>query len=119
MNQIPNFHVTNNIVVDVTHDFYEESAHDGVTRFILKCINDGFITLSEINDYKQCFDYDINDVKSLSKEITMDNLKQHKLKTTASQMMCFIDNLTLFFERKVPPELKIFKFIFPRKKFTI
>lgn len=101
-NTIPDFHVTDLKIVDCMHDFYEGFAHDALASCILRFISNGYFSLFILNQRVQRYDYDINERKSIPPEIKQENLEMLKLKMSAGQMKCFVDNVTLMIGDLVP-----------------
>lgn len=101
-NSIPDFHITDLKIVDCMHDFFEGFAHDALACCILHFIAKGFFSLFTLNQRVQRYDYDINERKSIPPEIRQENLDSLKLKMTAGQMKCFVDNITLMIGDLVP-----------------
>jgi hypothetical protein len=92
-NKLKHFHVTDNISVDVMHDFFEGICNYVVCSILLKYISDSTIALDldALNDRKDFFDYGCILVGNLSvKKITKYNLEAKKLKMSSAEMMTFV-----------------------------
>lgn len=101
-NTIPDLHVTDLKIVDCMHDYYEGFALDALASCILRFISKGYFSLFILNQRVQRYDYDINERKSIPPQIKQENLECLKLKMSAGQMKCFVDNVTLMIGDLVP-----------------
>lgn len=99
---MPNFHVTDLNIVDCMHDFYEAFVHDALSCCIINFISCDCFSLYTLNERILCFDYDINERKNIPPEIRQENMNASKLKMSAGQMKCLVDNITLMIGDIVP-----------------
>lgn len=102
------YHVTENLVCDLMHDFYEGVCHYDLCAILDYLINHvGFLNLETLNDCIQNFDYgDSGDKPSL---ITADRIHHQKLKMSASEMMFFVHHFGLMIGGLVPEHDEVWR----------
>ncbi|XP_055908809.1 uncharacterized protein LOC129943410 isoform X1 [Eupeodes corollae] len=102
-NELRNFHVCRNFSVDLLHDLYE-----GIcgfeTAFILHSFikNSKYFTLEILNNRIIGFFYGRFEGLNKPQELSMDNLKNHKLRYSASELIWFMKYLPLIISDLVP-----------------
>ncbi|KAL7290875.1 hypothetical protein TKK_0015607 [Trichogramma kaykai] len=113
-NDIDNFHIATNQIVDVMHDFCEGLLNDTISKILtVLIIVDKKIILSQvnerINDFEYCDFEKSNKPRPLSEEaadkVTVSILGTHKkikLKQSASQMLCLARYLGLMIGDLIP-----------------
>lgn len=90
-NSIPSFHVMKNYFVDLMHDVYEGICHYNLTHVLNYYINKiKLFSLETFNRRKLNFHYGPIDKDSISGEITLNDIKNKKLKMSGNEMKCFI-----------------------------
>lgn len=99
--KIESFNVTQNVVVDEMHDFLEGNAHYVICKIILDFLDKNYFTLEDLNDKVQNFNYSFNDKKNVPPIITLEHLRRSKLRTSAEQMLVFINHFALYVLDKV------------------
>lgn len=112
-NELNTFHVTENFVFDIMHDFFE-----GICRYNLIEIFDEFInkkkyfTLETFNYRKQNFPYGEINIKYKGEPIQYDNSKNgsFKIKTSSIEMITLIHFLPLMIGDLVPQNDKVWNF---------
>lgn len=100
-NRITSFNVIDNTVVDEMHDFLEGNAHYVMCKIILDFIQKNYFTLEYLNQKVQHFKYAFNDRKNVPPIITLGHLTRNKLKTSAEQMLVFINYFVLYVDDKI------------------
>jgi len=91
---LTSYHVTENLVYDLMHDFFEGVCHYDLCAILDYLINHmSFLNLETLNDRIQNFNYgDSGDKPTL---ITVDHIRNQKLKMSASEMMFFVHHFGL------------------------
>lgn len=94
-NEINNFHVVNNIVGDLMHDWEEGICHYDITRILRQFIyEDNLFTVEDYNTRLKSHDFGLNS-KNKPPEITYDMLFKDKLKCSATEMNTLVMNLNV------------------------
>lgn len=103
------YHVTENLVCDLMHNFFEGVCHYDLCAILDYLINHmNFFTLETLNDRILNFNYgDSGDKPSL---ITADRIRNQKLKMSASETMFFVRHFGLLIGDLVPEHNEIWKF---------
>lgn len=103
-NDVHSFSVVNNFSVDIMHDLLE-----GVFKYDLALILNHliyyskYISLENLNNRIETFNYGPVDIRNRPTLITEDNLKRQKtIKMTASEMLCFSKYLGLIIGDLIP-----------------
>lgn len=106
LNDVHNFHVTNNFAPDIMHDLLEGVCSLEVHLVLETLIQDGYLTLDLLNSRITSFDYGIPDAKNKPSVISANKLQNPDGPThqTASQMWCLIRHLPLLIGDKVPED---------------
>lgn len=106
LNDVHNFHVTNNFAPDIMHDLLEGVCSLEVHLVLETLIQDGYFTLDLLNSRITSFDYGIPDAKNKPSVISANKLQNPDGPThqTASQMWCLIRHLPLLIGDKVPED---------------
>lgn len=119
LNNIENFHATDNPFCDKMHDYDEGVAKNDIenllTYFVMK---KKYFTLNRLNFIKKYFNYGQQEVKNRScpfkyafKLVNKKRIKYIKVKTSASQMVCLIKYLPLMLKSLVPEKDLGWKFL--------
>ncbi|XP_033624675.1 uncharacterized protein LOC117288084 [Asterias rubens] len=103
LNELPYYHVTDNYVLDIMHDFLEGMVPLEVKLVIQYLIDDGKFTLEELNSRITAFSYGFVDKQNRPCQITAATLAKPKSSSrqTASQMQCLFLYLPLLIGDKV------------------
>lgn len=101
-NKIPGLHITDIKSVDAMHDYFEGYAHDAIIACLKHFMDEEYFTLEELNEYIKYFDYDVNEKKVKPPQLKSDALNGSKLKMSASQFKCFLQNIPMMIGHKVP-----------------
>lgn len=104
LNELRNYHVSQNISVDIMHDIFEGIAPLEVKLVLDQLINDGYFTLHELNQRITSFSYGFTDARNRPSLIQVTSLRNPYGPSgqTAAQMMCLIFNIPLIIGDKVP-----------------
>lgn len=95
------YHVTDNLVCDIMHDFFEGVCHYDLCAILDYLINDmDFFNLETLNNRVQSFDYGNSNNKPSF--ITIYHIRNQKLKMSAAEMMFFIYHFGLIIGDLVP-----------------
>lgn len=102
------YHVTENLVCDVMHDFFEGVCHYDLCAILDYLMNHmGFFNIDILNDRVQNFEYgDSGDKPSL---IAKDHVRNQKLKMSASEMMFFVRHFGLIIGDLVPEHDEVWR----------
>ncbi|KYM95062.1 hypothetical protein ALC62_14308 [Cyphomyrmex costatus] len=102
------YHITENLVCDIMHDLFEGVCHYDLCPILDYLINHmGFFSLETLNDRIQNFDYgDSGDKPTL---ITVDHIRNQKLKMSASEMMFFVRHFGLIIGDLVPEDDEVWR----------
>ncbi|KYQ54177.1 hypothetical protein ALC60_13453 [Trachymyrmex zeteki] len=102
------YHVTENLECDIMHDLFEGVCHYDLCPILDYLINHmGFFNLETLNDRIQNFDYgDSGDKSTL---ITVDHIRNQKLKMSASEMMFFVRHFGLIIGDLVPEDDEVWR----------
>lgn len=94
-NEINNFHVADNVVGDLMHDWEEGICHYDLTRILRQFIcEDNLLTVEDFNTRLKSHDFGLNS-KNKPTEITLDMLFKDKLKCSATEMNTLVMNLNV------------------------
>lgn len=101
-NQLRYWHVTENFVVDVMHDVLEGIAHFELSLILNALAKDKSVRLSldHINSALTYFDYSLADKNSRPPTLSSFDT----IRMSASEMWCFLRNITLLIGHRVPRE---------------
>lgn len=101
--EIPSFYITDNVAVDVFHDWNEGILHKELIFLIRHFIKEGFFDLNTLNSKKNNFMYYTESEKSnLCVNISASNLDSKKLKMNGSQIATFLKYLPCLVGEFVP-----------------
>lgn len=109
-NDIPSCHATDNLFGDLMHDgpegFVEFDMYEIINHYITKT---DFFTLEELNNIMVSFDYGpyCGNIPPL---ISENNMKNGKIKMSASEMLTFVRNFGLMVGHCVPHDDSVWKF---------
>lgn len=98
-----NFHCTENYYVDLMHDFLE-----GVCKYDFKYILTNLIfikkyfSLETLNYRLIYFSYNSHDRRNVPPPFSLDNIKNGKIRLSASEMLCFSRNFPLIIGDLIP-----------------
>lgn len=111
-NKLPNFHINENMSVDIMHDIFEGVAHYWLYSSLQYFINEKkYIDLFTLNNRKQLFDYGEFDIKNKSPPIKTDHIKHLKLSMTSSEMVTFLKYIILIIGDLIPINNSVRKYI--------
>lgn len=103
--EIPDFHVTVNVIVDVMHDLYEVVCRYDIAtilnHFILKC---HYFSLSQFNTLLSGFHYNFNDRQSEPTAMTQIQLTNKRYIMSLAEMMCLMKNLPVIIGHLIPED---------------
>ena len=111
-NKLDNFHIWENITVDIMHDLYEGIASDVIGKILKILIQNKFITLEEINTTIKNFAYNDIDKQNKPRRLAFCQAKKGKklnIKQSASEMLCLARNLGLMIDDCIPYDNKHWK----------
>ncbi|XP_063382362.1 uncharacterized protein LOC134668830 isoform X1 [Cydia fagiglandana] len=108
-NTLPTYHVTENMAVDIMHDIFEGVCHYDICNMLLHYVHrTKLFSLSTLNSRLSLFDYSAKELdQKPATEITIDNLKNKKLKMSASEMSCFVNILPFLIGDLVPEDDRV------------
>lgn len=111
-NTLPTYHVTENMAVDIMHDIFEGVCHYDICNMLLYYVDrTKLFGLSTLNNRLSLFDYSAKELdQKPATEITIDNLKNKKLKMSASEMSCFVNILPFLIGDLVPEDDRVWNF---------
>lgn len=93
-NKLKHFHVVDNFIGDLMHDWAEGICHYDVIIILRQFIyEDRLFTIDFLNKRIKSFEYSPTCARNKPPEITDDMLFKNKLKFSAAEMKCFILNL--------------------------
>ena len=99
----PFFKVTENLLHDVMHIFFEGIAPREVSLLLHHCISEGYFTLQQLNRAVKLFRFGIRWCKSKPCEIASQTIEPgHQLKQDSAQMWCLAMHLPLLIGHLVP-----------------
>lgn len=101
-NDVPNFHVTENIVCDFMHDVPEGVARYDMAVIINNLIKNNFFSIDDLNSRIELFDYGVLESKNRPPCITLGNLKNGMIIMSAAEMLCFVRYFGLIIGELVP-----------------
>jgi len=101
-NEVPNYHVVENIVCDFMHDIPEGVARYDMAVIINSLIQEKYFTLDELNSRIQLFAYGVTEQKNSPPSISQRNLNNGSIIMSASEMLCFIRYFGLIIGELVP-----------------
>lgn len=100
--QIPNFHVTDNIVCDFMHDIPEGVARYDMALIISGLIEQNYFSLIELNNRILMFNYGVTEKKNSPPCIRDSDIKKGCIIMSASEMLCFVRYFSLIVGELVP-----------------
>lgn len=101
-NTLRTFHVTENLAVDIMHDFLEGICHYDLCAVLDQLITfDNFFTIDTLNERIEAFDYG-PDIGNRLSTIKREHIQRDKLKMSASEMLFFVRHLGLIIGDLVP-----------------
>lgn len=113
LNDVENFHVTNNIAPDIMHDLLEGICSLEVHLVLAVLIQEGFFTLDLLNSRVTSFDYGLQDLKNKPSVISASKLQTPDGPThqTAAQMWCLVRHIPLLIGDRVPEDNEYFELL--------
>lgn len=110
-NSLKTFHATNNLAVDLMHDLLEGVCNHELSLVIYQFIFvNKYFTLQNLNSNIEYFNSGCNS-SNKPPLISIEDLKNERLRMTASEMLCFVRNLGLIFGYLIPDFNKHWKLI--------
>lgn len=105
-NVLPNFHVTDNLVLDMMHDVFEGIANYEVCQILQSLIDDGFISIIALNSRLRLFPYGETEIKNRPPVLTLQRIKTRNLKMSAREVWNFLHFLPLTIGDLIPRTYK-------------
>jgi len=110
-NELPNFHVTENICFDIMHDVFEGICSYDICNVLVGLIKNKVISLDVINCRKRLFKYGEFEVGNKSGDLDFGRLKTFRLGMTATQIINTIHFLPLCIGDLIPSHNDYWKLI--------
>lgn len=110
-NTLPYFHCTMNLSLDLMHDFFEGIFKYDICQILLYFINKGVISLKELNDRINCFQYGSEEVRYIPNILEKKNLGQFNLKMTAREAWQFLYLLPILIGDKIDEGDEVWKLL--------
>jgi len=108
-NEIPNYHVTDNMVCDFMHDVSEGVARYDMALTINYLINNKHFSLENLNDRLMLFEYGVTECENKPPTISKTNLNNNCIIMSASEMLCLVRYFGLIVGELVPLSTKIWE----------
>lgn len=102
--KLQDFHVVNNMSVDIMHDLFEHVCSLDMAALIKHYIKQGFFTLATFNNRLRDHDYGPIDSDNIPPKIDKDRLQNDKIKMSASEMWTFVRHFGLIVGDLVPED---------------
>lgn len=99
---LPSFHFTENISVDIMHDFYEGICQYDLALMFNYFINKSSLTLEMLNTRIRGFCYSFYDRKNKPPGILDEHIRKKRIILTAAEMQSLIRNLPLMIGHLIP-----------------
>lgn len=117
LNNLENFHVTNNFSVDIMHDIFLGVCKYGICQVILFYITyTGYFTLDFLNYRKQNFDYGSIEIGNMSLPIKLEHIKKNIIHMSARETWCFITFFPLIIGDLIPENDEVWKYVITLSK---
>ena len=100
--KLNHFHVVHGFPPDLTHDLFEGFAIDLTTNVVVYFVQEGHLSLRELNDAIEQFDYSESDKKNKPQPFKIKSLNQFKTKETACEMWNLLRLLPLMCGHQIP-----------------
>lgn len=103
LNNLANFHILNNVTVDLMHDVFEGTVGFLVEQMFKYCIANKILTIERIQSIVQCFNYGELSKKNVPSKVI---LEKKNVGQNASQARCLISHLPFIlsdFKDKLKP----------------
>lgn len=100
-NKICRFHVTRNFSVDILHDFLEGVCHYDLCNIILNFLTQNVFMLDELNASIRFHNYGPFAKNKKIDPITMEMLKNKKLRTTGEEMLILVVNFAFIIGHRI------------------
>ncbi|XP_058974396.1 uncharacterized protein LOC131800730 [Musca domestica] len=110
-NNIKTFHVTENFIFDIMHDLFEGVCIYDLCQILLGLIEENIVTLEQINQRKQLFQYGDQEVGNISPALDITKLKKNKMTMSARECWSFTHFITLMIGDLVPVNNKFWKLL--------
>lgn len=108
-NDLPSFHIYENICCDIMHDIYEGILRYDMALIIQKLIQEKKFTLERLNSRIKYCCYD-NTEKNICPGINKDHLSKKYIVMSAAEMICLTKNFSYIIGDLVPEENEVWKF---------
>lgn len=115
-NEIPNYHVTVNIVCDFMHDVSEGVARYDMALIINYLIDHKYFSLENLNNRLILFEYGVTECKNKPPTISKTNLNNNCIVMSASEMLCLVRYFGLIVGKLVPLDTKIWELYISLRK---
>lgn len=100
--KLNHFHVVHGFPPDLAHDLFKGFAIDLTTNVVVYFVQEGHLSLRELNDAIEQFDYSESDKKNKPQPFKIKSLNQFKTKETACEMWNLLRLLPLMCGHQIP-----------------
>jgi hypothetical protein len=109
-NEIKSFNVWENYSFDLMHDLLEGVFHYDLGHIFQYFFTKKYLTLEILNDRKAGFDYGPMKIGNMTEPITKDHISKKHFRFSASEMLCFVQNLTFMIGCYIPEDDDVWLF---------
>ena len=102
--KLNHFHVVHGFPPDLAHDLFKGFAIDLTTNVVVYFVQEGHLSLRELNDAIEQFDYSESDKKNKPQPFKIKSLNQFKTKETACEMWNLLRLLPLMCGHQIPTD---------------
>ena len=106
---LSNFHVVENMAVDIMHDFIEGVCFSDMAAMIKYYIEKGFFTLNDLNNRIKLHDFGAIDADNAPPVIGADNLRNNNIKMSASEMWTFVRHFGIIVGDLIPSDDEVWQ----------
>lgn len=115
-NELKNYHVTKNVVVDLMHDLFEGICRVEISKILLYFVDEKkYFSLEALNERIQFFDYSYHDRNNRISGISLLQLK-NGLKISSSEMITLVTNLPLMIGDLIPTDDQVWSLFLSLRK---
>lgn len=109
-NRLSNFHVLDNVVVDIMHDFIEGVVHRDMCDILDYYINKvKLFSLIDLTSQIKLHDFGEFDIKNKPPEILQNHLKNKSLKMLAGEMLLFVRHFGIIMGDLIPDDDVVYR----------